>query len=236
MRIGRVRTWSERVLDEDGRPLGFTWRYTRAEIVADGVVHVLGVVLAVAGAIALVLLTLHASNGIKIASALIYTAALIAVLGLSAAYNLWPVSPRKWLLRRFDHSAIYLLIAGTYTPFLLHMKGSIASTGLLVGVWAAAAVGIALKLFLPGRFDRLSIALYLLLGWSGVLAYDTIVKTLPGETLALLAAGGLLYTVGVIFHTWRDLRFQNAVWHGFVLLAALCHYFAVLDMVALADN
>lgn len=223
------------MLDADGRPLRLTWSYTRAEIIADGVVHVIGVVLGLAGAITLIILTLEASRGVQIASALIYTAALLALLWLSAAYNMWPVSPVKWLLRRFDHAAIYLLIAGTYTPFLLHMKGT-TSVGLLAGVWTIAIIGIAAKLFLPGRFDRLSIGLYLLLGWSGVIAYDTVFAALSASTLALLAAGGILYTVGVVFHAWQSLRFQNAIWHAFVLAAALCHYFAVLETVALAGN
>jgi hemolysin III len=147
---------------------------------------------------------------------------------------MWPVSPWKWLLRRFDHSAIYLLIAATYTPFLLQLKGNTVTAGLLVAVWATAAVGIVLKLFLPGRFDRLSVGLYLFLGWSGVIAYDTLVAALPRSTLALLMAGGALYSIGVVFHAWRSLRYQNAVWHAFVLAAALCHYFAVLETVAFA--
>jgi hemolysin III len=223
------------LLDTDGRPLWFNWTYTRAEIIADGVVHVVGVMLGLAGAIALIILMTDASRSVQVASALIYIVALLAVLWLSAAYNMWPVSPMKWFLRRFDHAAIYLLIAGTYTPFLLHMKGT-ASLGLLVGVWTIAIIGIAAKLFLPGRFDRLAVGLYLLLGWSGVIAYDTIFATLSGTSLALLAAGGALYTVGVVFHAWHSLRFQNAIWHAFVLAAALCHYFAVLETVAFAGN
>jgi hemolysin III len=221
------------LLDSDGRPLWFNWTYTRAEIIADGVIHAVGVVFGLAGATALIILTFEASRGVQIAATLVYIAALLAALWLSAAYNMWPVSPVKWLLRRFDHAAIYLLIAGTYTPFLLHMKGT-TSLGLLMGVWTIAIVGIAAKLFLPGRFDRLSVGLYLLLGWSGVIAYDTIFAALSGTTLALLAAGGALYTVGVIFHAWHSLRFQNAIWHAFVLAAALCHYFAVLNTVAVA--
>jgi len=224
------------LLDTDGRPSRFVWNYTRAELVADAVIHAIGVVLGIAGAIALLVLTVRAAGAKEVASALVYAAGLVAVLGLSAAYNLWPVSPWKWLLRRFDHSAIYLLIAGTYTPFLVQLKDGLASMGLLVGVWAAATIGIALKLFLPGRLDRLSVALCLILGWSGVIAYDAVVQTLPGGTLALLATGGALYTIGVIFHAWRALRFQNAIWHAFVLIAALCHYFAVLETVALAAN
>ena len=224
---------TERSLHSGACPPGLRWNYSRAEIIADGVVHAIGVAFALAGAVALVALTIQATGGAQIASALVYAAGLVAVLGFSAAYNMWPVSPRKWLLRRFDHSAIYLAIAATYTPFLLHMKGNAVSTGLLAALWAIAGVGIALKLLLPGRFDRLSIGLYLLLGWSGVLAYDAL-AALPPSTLTLLLLGGALYSVGVVFHAWQRLRFQNAVWHGFVLTAALCHYFAVLETVAFA--
>jgi hemolysin III len=219
-------------LDVDGRPLHLRWDYTRTEIIADGVVHALGLALGVAGTITIVVLTLNSSHDVKIASALLYTGALLSVLTISAAYNLWPVSPWKWRLRKFDHSAIYLLIAGTYTPFLLQTPMNRSSFALLVWVWTVACIGIALKLLLPGRFDRTSIGLYLLLGWSGVAAYDSVVAGLPSFTLQLLAAGGILYTVGVIFHAWRGLRFQNVVWHAFVLVAMACHYVAVLETVA----
>jgi hemolysin III len=150
------------------------------------------------------------------------------MLAFSAAYNMWPVSPVKWVLRRFDHSAIYLLIAGTYTPFLAQMKNALVSTGLGISVWLSAAVGMALKLALPGRFDRLAIILCLLLGWSGVIAYDSLAPAIPSSSLWLLAVGGVLYSLGALFHVWQHLRFHNAIWHGFVLLAASCHYSAVL--------
>jgi hemolysin III len=107
---------------------------------------------------------------------------------------------------------------------------------LLVGIWVGSVVGIALKLCLPGRFDRLTILLYLFLGWSGVMAYEAVLLALPGSTLTLLAIGGILYTVGVIFHVWEGLRFQNAIWHAFVLVAAACHYGAVLDLVVLTQT
>ncbi len=100
------------------------------------------------------------------------------------------------------------------------MKTDAISIGLLAGIWATALAGIALKLFLPGRFDRFSVCLYLILGWSGVLAYDSLIEPLSALTLALLAVGGALYSIGVIFHTRRGLRFQNAVWHSFLLAAA----------------
>jgi len=159
---------------------------------------------------------------------LVYVIGLVTMLAFSADYNLWPVSPVKWVLRRFDHSAIYLLIAGTYTPFLGQMKNALASAGLGIGVWLSAAVGMALKLALPGRFDRLAVILCLLLGWSGVIAYDSLASAIPSSSLWLLAIGGILYSLGTLFHVWRRLRFHNAIWHGFVLLAASCHYSAVL--------
>jgi hemolysin III len=194
-------------------------------------VHGLGVGAGLIAATALIVLTGVFASTSEIVSVSIYAAGLLAMLGFSAAYNLWPVSPRKWLLRRFDHSAIYVLIAATYTPIMMQMNDRVFAVALLSGVWCVAIVGILLKLFLPGRFDRLSVGLYLAMGWSGVLAYDSVVTSLPKLTLWFIAAGGALYTLGVIFHTWRRLRFQNAIWHSFVLLGAACHYTAVLDLV-----
>jgi hemolysin III len=204
-----------------------SWDYDRAEIIADGAVHAIGVCLGLIGAVTLVVIAVEV-EGIEITPILVYVVGLVTMLVLSAAYNMWPVSPAKWILRRFDHSAIYLLIAGTYTPFLSQMKSVLASAGLGVGVWLSAVVGMALKLALPERFDRLAVILCLLLGWSGVIAYDSLVSALPSASIWLLAIGGILYSVGAIFHVWRGLRFHNAIWHGFVLIAASCHYSAVL--------
>jgi len=211
----------------DRYPGQISWDYDRAEIIADGVVHAIGVCLGLVGAVTIVVIAVWMER-IEVTPILIYVIGLITMLATSAAYNMWPVSPAKWVLRRFDHSAIYLLIAGTYTPFLVQMKNVLASVGLGVGVWLSAVIGIALKLALPGRFDRLAVVLFLLLGWSGVIAYDSLASALPSASLSLLAIGGILYSVGALFHVWRGLRFQNAIWHGFVLLAASCHYAAVL--------
>lgn len=207
------------------------WNYDRAEIIADGIVHGLGLGFGLIAATALIVLTGVFASTPEIVSVSIYAAGLLTMLGFSAAYNMWPVSPRKWWLRRFDHSAIYVLIAATYTPFMMQINDRLLAMLLLGGVWGVAVVGIALKLFLPGRFDRLSIILYLAMGWSGLAAYDAVFTSLPKFTLWFVVAGGVLYTLGVIFHTWRRLRFQNAIWHGFVLLGAACHYTAVLDLV-----
>jgi hemolysin III len=153
-------------------PGQISWHYDRAEIIADGVVHAAGVCLGLIGAVMLVVIAVRMER-IEVTPILIYVIGLVAMLALSAAYNMWPVSSTKWVLRRFDHSAIYLLIAGTYTPFLTEMKNVLTSAALGCGVWLSAIIGIALKLALPGRFDRLAVVLCLLLGWSGVIAYDS---------------------------------------------------------------
>jgi hemolysin III len=207
------------------------WNYDRAELIADGVVHIVGVCFGLIAATVLIVLTALYASALDIVAVSVYVAGLLAMLVLSATYNLWPVSRAKWVLRRFDHSAIYLLIAATYTPFIMEVKDSIFAMALLAGVWCVAIAGIVLKLVLPGRFDRISVGLYLAMGWSGLMLYDRVVAALPALALWLVVAGGVLYSFGVIFHAWRSLRFQNAIWHCFVLLGAACHYTAVLSLV-----
>ena len=167
-----------------------SWDYDRAEIIADGVVHAIGVCLGLIGAVTIVVFAVNLKR-IEVAPIFVYVIGLVTMLGLSAAYNMWPVSPAKWVLRRFDHSAIYLLIAGTYTPFLAQMKSVLVSVSLGIGVWLSAVIGMALKLALPGRFDRLAVILCLLLGWSGVIAYDSLASALPIASIWLLAIGGI---------------------------------------------
>jgi hemolysin III len=219
------------------QPPEFSWNYDRVEIIADGVIHAIGFCLSlIGGIIIIVLVASESTKPTAIVAVSIYAVALFAMLGISAAYNMWPVSDTKWILRRFDHSAIYLLIAGTYTPFIAQLSNRSVAGGLLTVVWLTAGVGVALKLMLPGRFDRVAIVLYLLLGWCGVAVYGSFFAVLPNLIFWLLAIGGALYSLGVIFHILSNLRFQNAIWHACVLLAAICHFAAVLDYVALAPN
>ena len=199
------------------------WRYSVAELWVDGIVHVLGVGLALAGAVVFSIAMFGRIDVAGFTAVSVYLSTLILSIAASAAYNIWPISRTKWILRRLDHSAIYLLIAGTYTPFMAKM----GTWWMLAGVWAVASLGVALKLFRPGHFDRLSIALYLALGWSGIATYDSLVTKLSPTVLWLIVAGGLVYSLGVIFHVWEKLRFQNAIWHGFVLIAAAIHFVAV---------
>jgi hemolysin III len=213
-----------------GMAFQFTRDYDRGETLADAIVHLLGVALAVCGTAVLIVIAVHGGDTARLVAVAIYLAGLLAMVGFSAAYNLWPISPFKWWLRRLDHSAIYLLIAATYTAFMLPMHGAAPAITLAV-IWAAALAGIAIKLLWPGRFDRTSVVFYLVMGWSGLFTIGPIAAALAPVTLTLIAAGGVLYSTGVVFHAWRSLRFQNAIWHGFVLTAAFCHYAAVLTSV-----
>lgn len=201
-------------------------QYDRAELWADGIIHVAGVTLAMIGAAVMLWYSFGHNTSLIHGSALIYVLSLVTALSVSAIYNIWPVSPIKYFLRRFDHSMIYVLIAGTYTPFVIKM-GTDWGWFLLL-IWMIAACGIAIKLLLPGRFDRLAIGLYLALGWSGLILSNQLMQVLTPMVLWLITAGGIVYSIGVIFHIWERLRFQNAIWHGFVIAGATLHYSAVL--------
>jgi len=207
------------------------WNFDRTELIGDGIVHIVGICFGLVAATALIVLTAVYASAIDVAAVSVYVAGLLAMLVLSATYNLWPVSSAKWVLRRFDHSAIYLLIAATYTPLIMQLKHSTFAIALLIGVWCTAIAGILIKLVFPGRFDRIAVGLYLAMGWSGLMLYDAVVKALPVMALWFIFTGGVLYSFGVIFHAWRRLRFQNAIWHGFVLAGAACHYTAILETV-----
>lgn len=202
--------------------------YDFHEILADGIVHIVGVVLALIGATVLIFhATLWAERPAQIA-AWIYGAGLVAALAISFTYNMLPPSRLKWTMRRLDHSAIFVLIAATYTPFLQRGADDPVILWLLIGIWITAALGIILKCLFLGRYDRLVLGLYLMMGWSGLIAIRPIAEVVPPVSMLLIVAGGIVYTIGVIFHVWERLRFQNAIWHTFVVIAAAIHYGAVL--------
>jgi len=206
-------------------------QYTLGERVADGTIHVIGVAASVIALVALLVIGIRNETALMVAGLAIYGLALVATFGFSAGYHL-VVSPRvKEILRRFDHAAIFLMIAGTYTPFVLLKMNNAWGYGLLAVVWTMAALGIAIKLFLPRFLDGLSTALYLVQGWAVLAAWEPLQAALPASALTLLMVGGVLYTVGVVFHLWNRLPYQNAIWHGFVLSAAGCHYAAVIGVV-----
>lgn len=213
---------------------GVKWNYDRSELIADGIVHGIGLGAALVGVTALIFYATVWSSSGQLAAAWIYGAGLIVALSISFLYNLYPISRTKWLLRRLDHSAIFILIAATYTPFLQRGLDDPFLFALLIGIWTVAAAGIAIKCLLPGRFDRLAILLYLMMGWGGIIAARSLLAALSGTTLVLILVGGIIYTTGVIFHVWERLRFQNAIWHGFVVAGSAVHYSAVVSCICAA--
>lgn len=205
--------------------------YSPEERRADLVVHVIGVCGAVGAVAVLLAIAIPTQHPPAILSASVYGSALVATFGLSAAYNLATHSGRKEVLRRLDHATIFVMIAGTYTPFvLISLAGNLGYTMLAI-VWLAAIIGIVFKLACPRRFERALVIYYLMLGWIGLPLAGVLIAVLPVSTLALLVAGGVLYTVGVVFHLWDRLPYQNAIWHAFVLTAAGSHCLAVLEVL-----
>ncbi len=201
--------------------------YTFGEIVSDAVVHVLAIVLGLAGFAFLIWHVAFYRTATDLAATLVYATGFFAMFGFSFAYNIWPHTPFKWWLRRLDHAAIYLMIAGSCTAFLSQIDDNLWAGGLISVIWICAIAGMAAKLLLPGRFERAALVLYLLLGWVCFIGYGPIVRSLPMATLMLMLAGGLIYSSGVFFYKWKSLRYHNTIWHGFVALAAACHFAGV---------
>ncbi|MBB3563366.1 hemolysin III family protein [Sinorhizobium sp. B11] len=213
---------------------GIRWAYDRYELIADGIVHGVGLFFALIGVTVLIFYATLWSPAGALVAAWVYGVGLVLTLGISFSYNIWPVSRTKWYLRRFDHSAIFILIAATYTPFLERGADDPLLLGTLIAIWAIAAFGIFVKCVFPGRYDRLAILLYLAMGWSGVLVAEPVASRIPYASMLLIIIGGIIYSLGVIFHVWERLRFQNAIWHAFVVAAAAVHYSAVLTCFSLS--
>ncbi len=202
--------------------------YSRGEIIADGAVHGVAIVAGVIGfAVLFRKIALYGDVGDGLAMA-VYAAGFFLLFGFSCAYNVAPPSNAKAILRRFDHASIYLMIGGTYTALLSQARASLGLVALASAVWVAAVAGASLKLFLPGRFDRFAVRLYLALGWSAIFAAKPLVAALPFDSLALVFSGGILYSLGVTFFLWESLKFQTAIWHAFVAAAAACQLVGVL--------
>lgn len=211
------------------RELGLEW-------FADALVHATGFGAGLLAAVVLIVVAIrrarsphHASMRSTILLALgLYGLGLVAMLTCSALYNLYVDHPYRLLLRRFDHAAIFVMIAGTFTPFALLCVRGVRGWKMFAGIWAMAAVGIILKFTVPAQFEILSIPAYLALGWTIIFAYRPLREALPHPGLPLLAAGCALYSVGAAFYMWSELHYQLAIWHICVLLAATCHFACII--------
>ena len=206
-------------------------RYTFGEELANCLTHAFGLVLSIAGLAALVAAAALRGGTLEVASCAIYGTTLVVLYTTSTLYHGIPLAAPKRVLRILDHLAIFLLIAGTYTPFVLvALRGTWGWT-LFAIIWTLAALGVAIELSQLRRFRRLMIALYIAMGWVGLVAFKPLVAALPAAGLWLLFGGGAAYTCGVVFYRWWNLRYHHALWHLCVLAGSILQYFAVLYYV-----
>jgi hemolysin III len=205
--------------------------YTLGEEIAHAVTHGLGLALSVLGLVALVVAASLRGDVWHVIGCSVFGATLVLLYAASTLYH-GIQSPRaKRILQRLDHAAIFLLIAGTYTPFtLVNLRGG-WGWALLSLVWGLAILGILLQTTSPATARRLSVPLYLVMGWLGVIAIEPLVRSVDPHGLTLLILGGVTYTVGVIFYAWRHLPYNHAVWHVFVMAGSACHFSCVLGYV-----
>ena len=203
--------------------------YTRGEELANALTHGFGAAAALAAGAVLITLSAIYGDGWQLASAIVFGVAMLLLYTASTLYHAISHPIAKGRLKVFDHCAIYLLIAGTYTPFML--VGLRGPTGwwLFGTIWTLALAGVVFKLFFTGRFKRLSTGIYIGMGWLIVLAIKPMLHALGTASLLWLLAGGVAYTAGTFFYMRPQLRYSHAIWHGFVIAGSTCHYISVMQ-------
>ncbi|WP_249038068.1 PAQR family membrane homeostasis protein TrhA [Thermomonas haemolytica] len=195
---------------------------------ANALTHGVGAAAALAGGAVLITLVAIHGDGWQLAGAIIFGVALLLLYTASTLYHAISHPVAKGRLKVFDHCAIYLLIAGTYTPFtLVGLRGAVG-WWLFGAIWALALAGVVFKLFYTGRFRRLSTLIYLAMGWLVVVAAGPLLRALDTATLGWLLAGGVAYTLGTLFYLRPRMRWSHAIWHGFVIAGSVCHYISVM--------
>ena len=207
------------------------WPQPLREEMASALTHGFGAVAALAGGIVLITLAALHGDGWRLAAAIVFSAAMLVLYVASTLYHAVQHPRTKSALKVLDHCAIYLLIAGTYTPFtLIGLRGDVGRA-LFIAIWALAALGIAFKLFFTGRFKLVSTFVYIAMGWLVLLAIVPVWRALDGWTFGWLLAGGVAYTLGTVFYHRPAMRWSHAIWHLFVVAGSICHYVAVLAQV-----
>ena len=202
--------------------------YSTSEEIANRITHGIGTVLSIAGLVILIILAAMQSDAWKIVSFSIYGTALILLYLASTLYHSFTNEKIKSILKLIDHASIYILIAGTYTPFMLINLRGPWGWSIFGLIWALALIGIIFKIFFIGKANRLSLVIYVLMGWLCLVALKEMLIKIPPGGMIWLGLGGILYTTGVIFYVWRKLPYNHAVWHLFVLAGSISHYFSVL--------
>jgi hemolysin III len=200
----------------------------RGEEIASAITHGLGTAASITGLAVLAAVAATRGDAWHVVSVSIFGATLVLLYAASTLYHGLPLGRAKAVFRVLDHSAIYLLIAGTYTPFALVSLRGPWGWSVLGVIWGCAVVGILLRTTLGARWPVARVILYVAMGWAGVVAIRPMIAAVPASGLALVALGGLAYTLGIVFYGWRRLPYHHAVWHLFVLAGSALHYFAVL--------
>lgn len=190
--------------------------------------HALGILFGIIGMPLLIINATKAGNLPRIIGACIYGFSFIMLFTFSTLYHYFQQPRTKALFKILDHISIYFLIAGTYTPLILTFVNNSFGITLLVVLWALTLLGIVFKIFFTGRFDIISTIIYVLMGWILFAGGKTFFEAMPLSVIILIMMGGLLYSFGVVFYLWHKYTYHHAVWHVFVLVAAICHYVAVL--------
>ncbi|MGD8112618.1 PAQR family membrane homeostasis protein TrhA [Vibrio sp. TRT 17S01] len=202
--------------------------YCVKEEIANAVTHGIGMIFGIVGLILLLLKAVeHNADALTITSMSIYGGSMIVLFLASTLYHAIPIEKTKRALKTFDHCAIYLLIAGSYTPFLLVSLRTPLAIGLMIVIWSIALIGIIMKIAFVYRFKKLSLMTYLLMGWLSLIVIYQLALNLDVGGLTLLAAGGITYSLGVVFYVAKRIPFNHAIWHGFVLAGCACHFLAI---------
>ncbi|MEO1190370.1 MAG: hemolysin III family protein [Pseudomonadota bacterium] len=201
--------------------------YSIRERRADQAVHLFALVGCLLGIPLLLSTVTNWGSATALVATLLYCVGLLWVWTSSAAYNFAILPGRKEIYRRLDHAGIYMMIAGSYSPFALIKIGGAWGWGIFLSIWLMALIGLFISLRYPRSADRASLALYLVMGWSVLLSIRSLIEAVSTSVLVLLIVGGVLYTAGVGFHLAHRLLYHNAIWHAFVLVATVCHYLAV---------
>jgi hemolysin III len=203
-------------------------RYTVAEELLHAVTHGAGVILSIAGLSWMLYLSVGAADPWRIVASSVYGVSLIALFLASTLYHSLHASPHRHIFKLLDHCAIYLLIAGTYTPFLLVAMRTDTGWWLFGAIWSLATAGVLTKLWFRHRYPRLSLISYLLMGWLVVIAAPQVAAAIGNGGMAWLIAGGLCYTLGAAFYVAKQMSYSHAIWHLFVLAGGVCHFLAVV--------
>ncbi|BCA94525.1 hemolysin III [Legionella antarctica] len=204
---------------------------TKAEEIGNATTHALGGLLSLVAIPLLIFFARNQHDLLKLISSLVFGSTLLLMYVSSTLYHSVKDPKLKHLFRIVDHASIFLLIAGSYTPFMLVTLKGPWGWAMFTIVWSLAFSGVVFKIFFVHKFELLSTAIYLLMGWMSLVVVKPIYELLPAGGLACIAAGGLCYTIGVIFYVWERLKFSHLLWHLFVLAGSIFHFFAVLFYV-----